>query len=189
MQKRVMSLQALAQQNVVMQQRDYSCGAAALATLIRYYWGENVGEIDLLKAIVATLTPEQLQDRVKNGLSMTDLRKAAVAQGYMASVGRLTLEKLIAVRVPVIVCIKPGKQEHFVVLRGTLGDRVFLADPIRGNIRIALCEFGQQWVDQAVLVVAKPGTDLPAHSPLRIEPHWPVQPELQVARRALALQP
>ncbi len=55
--------------NIVLQQRDYSCGAAALATLLRYYWGEPIEEIDVIKEIEAMLTPEELRDRVQNGLS------------------------------------------------------------------------------------------------------------------------
>ena len=51
--------------------------------------------------------------------------------------------------------IKKDEYEHFVVYRGILNDRVFLADSIRGNIRLSICEFSRQWTDGAVLVVAK----------------------------------
>ena len=188
-QRHVYSWQALKERNVVMQGRDYSCGAAALATLIRYYWGDDVGEADVLEAILASLSQEQLKDRVENGLSMTDLRKAAVAGGYQATMGRRSLAQMAELRVPVIVRIEKNDYEHFVVFRGLANDRVFLADPIRGNVRVSFSEFARQWPDRAILVVAKPGADLPTDAPLLLRQHGPVQPELQTVRRALVLTP
>ena len=41
---------AIRQRNIVMQQRDFSCGAACLATICRYYWGDNVTEDMVLEA-------------------------------------------------------------------------------------------------------------------------------------------
>ncbi|MCY2984287.1 MAG: peptidase C39, partial [Planctomycetota bacterium] len=38
-QRPVVSWTAIRDQNVVLQQKDFSCGAAALATVLRYYWG------------------------------------------------------------------------------------------------------------------------------------------------------
>jgi uncharacterized protein len=186
--KRVESWQSLKQQNVVMQKADYSCGAAALATLIRYYWGDAVTEADFLKATITVLSLDEMKDRVKNGLSMTDLRKAAVAQGYLSTIGKRTLSELVEAKVPLIVRIKKDDFEHFVVYRGILNDRVFLADPIRGNLRLSICRFAEQWTDGAVLVVAKPVEQLPPDAPLLLHHCGPVQPELQAARRALVLQ-
>ena len=50
-QKFVESWQDLQTKHIVMQQRDYSCGAAALATVLRYGWGEDVDEADTLRAL------------------------------------------------------------------------------------------------------------------------------------------
>ena len=187
-QKHARSWQSIKYENVVVQQSDYSCGAAALATLVRYYWGDPVTEAHFLRAILSFLSPEQLKDRVENGLSMTDLRKAAVKRGYTASMGRISLTELTELRAPVVVRIKKRDYEHFVVYRGLINDRVFLADPMRGNLRLSICEFSQQWPDRAILVVAKPGMELPKDTPLSVrQPLFWVQPELQVVRRALVL--
>ena len=40
--ERVWSWQELKRRNVVMQKYDYSCGAAALATVLQYYWNDSV---------------------------------------------------------------------------------------------------------------------------------------------------
>jgi len=166
--RRVRSWQELKQRNIVMQKQDYSCGAAALATVARYYWGDPVGESYFLSTIVGMLTQAELEDRVENGLTMTDLRRAAVKRGYTASIGRLSYQELTESKVPLIVGITVGDYDHFVVYRGNDGYYVYLADPIRGNIRVPAWQFVEQWQKNAVLVVAKPGQGVREHSPLSV---------------------
>jgi predicted double-glycine peptidase len=167
-QQGVASWRKLKQQNVVMQKQDYSCGAAALATVVRYYWGDEVNEEYFLRLILMTLSPAELQDRIKNGLTMTDLRLAAVKGGYQSTIGKLTFEKLTNSKVPLVVGITFRGYDHFVVFRGWDGYYVYLADPIRGNIRLPAWEFVEQWQKNAVLVVAKPGADVRETSPLSV---------------------
>lgn len=154
--------------NIVMQQRDFSCGAACLATICRYYWGDDVTEDKVLTTLDLMLTAEETEDRIKNGLAMSDLRRAAVKMGYQSVVGTTTFAKLGEMKVPAIVGIEPNGNKHFVVLKGTFGDYVYVADPIRGNIRIPNWEFICQWQKKAILVVYKPGEKIKATSPLSI---------------------
>lgn len=158
----------LKRRNVVMQRRDYSCGAAALATIGKYYWGDNVDEDLFLRSLDSILTEEEIADRIENGLAMGDLRKAAVDVGYQAVVGKLTFAKLMESKVPVIVGISPGGHDHFVVYRGTDGMWVYVADPIRGNVRMPVREFTKQWQENAVLVVHKPKHKVKTTSPLHV---------------------
>jgi predicted double-glycine peptidase len=154
--------------HIVMQKRDYSCGAAALATILRYYWGDDATEEQILLAIEKILTPEEMKDRIKNGLAISDIRRAAVDMGYLSTIGTLTFQKLTESKVPLIVAIKPQGFNHFVVYRGVDCDYVYLADPIRGNIRVPFLVFIGQWQKNAVLVVAKPGVEPPKRSPLSV---------------------
>lgn len=146
--------------NVVMQKRDYSCGAAALATVLVYFWGEDVTEEQILKELLGVLTINELRDRVQNGMTMTDLRRVAVRMGYEAAIGSMQFEKLPESKIPLIVGISVNEFDHFVVYRGFDGYYVYLADPIRGNIRIKANDFLQQWQRNLVLAVAKPGDDV-----------------------------
>jgi uncharacterized protein len=164
----VHSYEWLKQQHIVMQKRDFTCGAAALATIARYYWGDNVDEDIFLRALDTILTDEEIADRIKNGLAMSDLRRAAVIAGYQAVVGRLTFDKLAASKVPLVVGIKPGGHKHFVVYRGTDWEWVYIADPIRGNLRMPIREFADQWQENAVLVVQKPGEKVKERSALSL---------------------
>ena len=169
-QVRVPSYVDLRNRNIVMQKHDYSCGAATLATILRYYWGDNVTEEDVLHPLIAMLTPEETKDRYKHGLAISDLRRVAVKMGYLSSIGTMSFEKLAGAKVPLIIPLKLGKHEHFVVYRGMAGGRVYLADPIRGNVRPTIAEFCGQWQKNAILVVAKKGMGPRDHSPLAITP-------------------
>ena len=167
-QRGVRNWRALKRTNIVMQARDYSCGAAALATVGKYSWGDNVDEEFFLAILNLLLTPEEAEDRIENGLAMTDLRRAAVKAGYRAVAGKLTLAKLAGSKVPLIVGITVDEYDHFVVYRGIDGEYVYVADPIRGNVRILIRDFVKQWQKNAVLAIAKPGHKIKDSSPLSL---------------------
>jgi predicted double-glycine peptidase len=166
--KRVRDYRSLKRQNNVMQRRDYYCGAAALATVAKYYWEDNVDEEFFLTILDQILTPEEAKERVENGLAMADLRKAAVKAGYKAVVGKLTFEKLGESKVPLVIGIVVNDYDHFVVYRGTDGIHVYLADPIRGNLRIPSQVFIEQWQKNAVLAIVNPKKKVKKHSRLSL---------------------
>ncbi len=131
-QRHVKSWLELRRENIVVQKRDYSCGAAALATLVRYYWGDQVTEEMVLRDLDKMLTREEALDRVKNGLTLTDLRRVAVRAGYQATMGKLKYEKLSESRVPLIIGIN-GKELRS--LCGLSRQRRPLCLPGRSNSR------------------------------------------------------
>jgi uncharacterized protein len=166
----VWSWRELKDKNVVKQNRDYSCGAASLCTLLRYYWGDNVTEQKILDELDKMLTPAERKDRIQNGVSLTDLRKVSVKLGYVASIGTLSFDQLAQSKIPVLVGLKLGKFYHFAVYRGTDGYWVYLADPARGNMRGPVKEFIDVWQKNAILVVAKKDQDIKEDSPLSLRP-------------------
>ncbi len=166
--KYVCSWKSLRERNIVMQQRDYSCGAAALATVIQYYIGDPMKEEVVLRVLDDLLTFEEAKDRIENGLAMSDLRKAAVELGYQSVVAQMSLEQLFESKVPLVVGITENEFKHFVVYRGTDYRYVYLADPIRGNIRVLIHDFGCQWQKNLALAVAKPGVPPRLVSPLSL---------------------
>jgi predicted double-glycine peptidase len=151
---------------VVLQERDFSCGAAALSTMLVYQWHSQVTETQILVALVLMMTKEEMQDRIKNGLTLTDLRRLSAKLGYQAVMGKLTIDKLRESKVPLIVGITVNEFNHFVVYRGMDDQYVYIADPARGNIRVPIEEFDKQWQQHAVLVVLKRDADLTKLSPL-----------------------
>lgn len=162
------SYKELSQRQIVMQKRDYSCGAAALATILRYYWGDDITEDQLLHLLEKLLKPEEIKEREKNGLSLTDLRNLANKAGYESSIGKVKFEELAEAKVPVLVGLVVKKYDHFVVFRGAVDGWVYLADPARGQIRIPVGMFEQQWQENAILVVAKPRTKVKDPNPMAV---------------------
>ena len=154
--------------HVVMQQHDYSCGAAALATLIRYHLGDNVTEEQFVRQFERMATPAVYRDRVKNGLNLNDVEDLARGAGYDTLKGKLTLEKLGDSKVPLIVGITVQGYDHFVVYRGRDWEYIYLADPLRGNVRVLDFEFAGQWQGQGVLAVVRRDRDPPPTSPLTV---------------------
>lgn len=148
--------------HVVQQKLDYSCGAAALATLMTNYFGDDTSEqelLDLLDIQIKNLSEEEIARKKKNGFSLLDLKAVANQKGYQAAGFRLTLDQLRQLNTPVIVFVKPLGYHHFAVLRGVAGDRVFLADPTRGNLRLNSARFLEEY-GGIVFVLGKDGEEL-----------------------------
>lgn len=166
-----------------MQGQDYSCGAAALATMGRFYFGDDITEQDVLDRSTKLLTKEQLIDRHENGLSMNDLFEISKDLGYLGVVYRLPMEKIPELKAPVIVRIEKRGYKYFVVLRGSIGDRIHIADSLRGSIRVPADVFMREWTGEALLL-GKKGFGLHEEHPLAL-PEVGFRPETDVIRRFL----
>ena len=148
--------------HVIKQELDYSCGAAALATLMRNYFGEDTSEKEILALLdirIKDLPKKEKKRKKENGFSLLDLKAVANLKGYQAAGFRLTLDQLRKLNTPVIVFVKPLGYHHFAVLRGVVGDRVFLADPTRGNLRLNGARFEEEY-SGIVFVLGRDGEAL-----------------------------
>jgi len=143
------SLRARRDAGVVKQGYDYSCGAASLATLLTYGLNDAVGEDALLRALLEPLSPAQLAALQQKGLSLFDLQQLAQKRGHKAQGFRIHRSQLVNLSYPVIVYIKPHGYQHFAVFKGLRGERVYMADPSLGNVRMPLYRFLDMWADQS----------------------------------------
>ena len=172
----VTSLRALRDAGVVKQRYDYSCGSASLATLLTYGLNDPVDEDALLRALLEPLAPVELAALQKKGLSLFDLQQLAQQRGHKAQGFRVRASQLARLSRPVIVFIKPGGYEHFAVFKGVRGNRVHLADPSLGNVRMPLYRFLDMWADESgrgVIFAVE-----------RTDSVWPEQYALQLAGSA-----
>jgi predicted double-glycine peptidase len=144
---RITSMRERRDAGVVRQRYDYSCGSAALATLLTFGLNDAVDEQYLLKALLLPMQPEQLAALTAKGLSLEDLQRLAQMRGHKAQGFKLPAQQLSRLTRPVIVRIKPGGYPHFAVFKGVHDDRVYLADPSLGNVRMPLHRFLAMWVD------------------------------------------
>lgn len=183
------SLKGLRDQNVVKQTYDYSCGAGALATLLTYGLGDKVTELEVLHTVLTTLSAEEEVLRKKEGLSLLDLQRVAQARGHKAQGFRLAAEYLTKLQGAVLVFIRPRGYEHFAVLKRVHGNRVYLADPSLGNVRMPLYKFLDVWLDDkgqgVIFVIERKEGVGPDNSPLRVLAEGSPQPEILSARQML----
>ena len=171
------TMKELRDQHVVKQERDYSCGSAALATLLIHYYGERTSEQEILEMLLTPLSEEERKQKSLRGFSLLDLKRVAVAKGYRAAGFRLKIEDLARLTAPVLVFLEPMGYKHFAVVRGIDRGRVFVADPARGNLRMGINRFLQEW-SGIVFVLGKQGEDkIREHSLTLKHPDF-IQPEL-----------
>ena len=145
----VKSLLEMRRDNVVVQEWDVSCGAAALASLLNFQFGDPVTERDVAKSLVRR--PEYVADpmlvRARQGYSLLDLKRHVDSRGYQGiGYGQMSLEDVVE-RAPVIVPIDANGYKHFVIFRGVADGRVLLADPAWGNRTMPIEKFKSMWLD------------------------------------------
>jgi hypothetical protein len=145
----VRSLLEMRRENVVIQSWDLSCGAAALATLLQYEFGDSVTEKDIARGLMRrgdyVDNPKLVQ--IREGFSLLDLKRYVKTRGYKGlGFGQLQFEDLIE-RAPIMVPINALGYNHFAIFRGVKGNRVILADPAWGNRTMTIDKFQRMWLD------------------------------------------
>jgi predicted double-glycine peptidase len=188
----IRTLKDLRDQSVVRQGYDYSCGAAALATLLTYGMDDPVSEKDLAIAMLETLNKDDEALRRKEGFSLLDMQRVSQLRGYEAQGFRLGPEAIEKVSDPVIVFITPRGYEHFAVLRGISNGRAYLADPSLGNVRMPLFRFFDMWLDASgngiIFAIERRDNAKGPGGVLRLSHAPRVPPELLSAREMLEVR-
>ncbi len=120
---------------VVKQDKDYSCGAAALASLLNAHYGQHLTEEQLLRAM----------DKGDARASFEDMARVLPQFGFRGVGFAASYEQLSQLKAPVVVYLKLRKSEHFAVLRGIDAHTVWLADPSLGNRSYSREQFLALW--------------------------------------------
>lgn len=154
LQRKVKNVRELRDQNVVRQTSDYSCGAAGLSTILSYDQNDPIGERDIMLEILKSVDIQKVQER--QGFSLLDLKKFSEARGYKVTGLKMDLEHLRQMDKVVLVPIKFKNYRHFVIVKGIIGDRVFVADPAMGNMIMGTRWFKRIWQDGIGLIIEDP---------------------------------
>lgn len=144
--------------NIVRQAYDYSCGSAALTTILQHYLGRNFQERQVMEGLLHYGESDRIVDR--RGFSMLDMKRLVTALGFPAGGFKAELKDLIELDHPAIVPIHYAGFKHFVVVKTIKDDRVYIADPSQGNMTFTVERFKDAW-DQNVLFVVFPGNSKP----------------------------
>ncbi len=137
----------------MLQKRDLSCGAATLATVLRFQHGEDVSEREV--AIEMMGRNDYIRDpdlvRIRQGFSLLDMKRVAETRGYEGGgLGKLSFADALELTPPIVPVSLKG-YDHFVVFIGALNDRVLLADSSFGRRTMKRGEFLAAWVEHEKL--------------------------------------
>lgn len=168
---------------VVRQQFDYSCGSAALATLMRFHYFRHTTEADIFKAMYAVGDQAQIQ---KVGFSLLDMKKYLASFGYQADGFRVSLADLGKASTPAIALIQLGSYKHFVVIKGVIGDQVLIGDPALGLKTFKAQDFQKIWNGVAFVVHDTPAAPTPLFNG---KEDWQRWADFHPLSAAITLQP
>ncbi|MGH8433352.1 MAG: C39 family peptidase [Pseudomonas sp.] len=144
--------------NVIRQAYDYSCGSAALTSLLDYFLGRNLQERQVMEGLLRYGEADKIVER--RGFSLLDMKRFVAALGYKSGGFRAAFSDLDELEHPALVPIEYAGFKHFVVVRDVYNDHVFVADPALGNISFTRTRFEEIW-DQNVLFVIFPSGQEP----------------------------
>lgn len=139
---------------VVRQRYDYSCGSAALTTLLRGYMGVNVNEKQTMNGLLRFGERERIVKR--RSFSLLDMKRFVTALGMKSGGFKGTIKDLKELDKPVIVPISYAGFKHFVVYKGYKDGRIFVADPALGNISFMENRFADVWDDNTLFMITPP---------------------------------
>ncbi len=128
--------------DLVRQNTDFSCGAAAVATIFNYAYGKHTSEQQVLVNMMKVSDAELVRTK---GFSLLDMKNYVEAIGMQGQGYEVTYDQLADLRVPAIVLLDIRGYKHFVVLRKTVGDQVYIGDPALGNRVMWRGEFEESW--------------------------------------------
>jgi hypothetical protein len=128
--------------DMVPQQTDFSCGAAALATILNYAYGYDFSEADVIAGMLKVSNPELVQTK---GFSLLDIKHYVETLGLRGRGYTVNPEILDRIKIPTIVLLDIRGYKHFVVLKKATPEKVYIADPALGNRVMDRQDFVDGW--------------------------------------------
>lgn len=148
--KQIKTFRDLRYREMMQQHYDFSCGSAALASLLHYGYGLDVSETELIKKMLVGADPKEV---VKNGFSMLDMKRYVESIGFRGHGFRIKPDALYRLQIPVIALMDIRGYRHFVVVKGASAGRVFIADPALGHRVVFERDFVKGWNGVVLAVV------------------------------------
>jgi len=127
---------------VVRQQYDFSCGSAALATLLHFHYNDQQNEQSVFIGMWRDGDRQQIR---RLGFSLLDMKRYLAARGMAADGYRVTLEQVKDAGIPGIALINMNGYRHFVVVKGVEDGQVLLGDPSLGLRLVSVRRFQAMW--------------------------------------------
>lgn len=132
------------------QKYDFSCGSAAVATLLTYQYGYPIDEQVAFEQMYTHGDQAKIN---REGFSLLDIKRFLEANGFQADGYKVPLDKLAQENLPAIVLIDEKGYHHFVVVKGMRNGRVLVGDPARGTRVLSETKFMSMWKNGLVFVI------------------------------------
>jgi uncharacterized protein len=136
--------------STIRQQYDFSCGSAALSTLLTHHYGFPVREQDVFAQMYEQGDKEKIR---REGFSLLDMQNYLEAHGFKADGFKADLDQLAKAGIPAIVLVKENGYNHFVVVKGMKNGRVLVGDPSAGTRAMPRAQFEAIWQSRILFVV------------------------------------
>jgi len=146
----VASIKQMRFQTTLRQQFDFSCGSAAVATLLTHQYGLPVSEAFVFEQMYANGDQPKIR---KEGFSLLDIKRFLATQGFTADGFKLPLQKLVDAKLPAIVLVAEKGYHHFVVIKGAAAGRVLIGDPASGTRSLTFAGFEKIWSNKLLFVI------------------------------------
>lgn len=153
--KRLVSMRERRYQDIIQQKFDFSCGAAATATILRHAYNFDVNEVDVILGLAKVADEELAREK---GYSLLDIRHYVETLGLRGRGYELPPEMLAKLRIPTIALLDLRGYKHFVVVRKVTEDSVYVGDPALGNRIMSMEDFLESW-NGAVFAILGRGFD------------------------------
>jgi len=141
-------------QGIVRQAYDYSCGSAALTTLLNGYVGTQLDEQQVMSGLMKFGETDKIVER--RSFSLLDMKRFVSALGLESGGYRGEFKDLVNQDQPAIVPISYAGFKHFVVYKGYKNGRVYVADPALGNISFEKRRFQDIWENNTLFLINVP---------------------------------
>lgn len=152
----------------IRQQHDFSCGSAAVATLLTYQYGRPVTEAEVFRVMYEHGDRAKIQ---RHGFSLLDMKRYLEIAGFQADGFEVPLDKLAEARVPAIALVRENGYNHFVVIKGLRDGKVLIGDPSSGGRILPRADFERIWQEK-ILFVIRSHTQLARFD---VPDHWRVR--------------
>ena len=154
----VRPLDEIKRAGMIHQAYDYSCGSAALTTVLNYFLGEDLQENEVMEGMLQHGEKDKIVQR--RGFSLLDMKRYVATRGFKGAGFKAELQDLADLRQPGLVTIQYGGFKHFVVFRELRDGHIYLADPSAGKISFTVEHFARLWDGNVLfLVYPKEGTE------------------------------
>ncbi|MEF9942569.1 MAG: C39 family peptidase [Burkholderiaceae bacterium] len=161
----------------IRQKYDFSCGSAALATLLTHHYRHTVNEEQVFSEMFASGDQPKIQ---REGFSLLDMKRYLLAKGFEADGFEAPLSKLADAKIPALVLVNERGYNHFIVVKGIRDGRVLVGDPAGGTRAMSIPVFESIWQNQILFVV----TSHPGQARFNLESDWRLAPRAPINQAA-----